>query len=337
MEILGIIYIVLTDLHLYTKLNARYDYFSEMEAILDQIVHLVNGVREPEYKIVVIFAGDVVHRSLPYTKDYMKVHNQIARFLKHFDESYINFGNHEITYQANNPVLSFISKINHPTFKAIRKSSLGDLDLIKAVDRISHEDFNIDFYHYGSQGIMPDTSKETYAIAHGTILNQDEERFVKEAGGYVHGYDILQVQPNVIFTGHEHTIVSTKMINNGRTEVINMGSLGRTSVTEVRDDFNKRLIPVIKVTDNKFDNRSNLVIELHPRASIVDEEKVLTDKTRYKKTKLNKRALQHNLSVNITIEDLFGEIEDELTSEFGKAGKNFFKMMFEEDINNDAG
>lgn len=315
-------YFIATDLHLYHKMNARYDYFKECESVVEDILKTLEENKSTTGDNILILAGDVVHQKLTYSKDFTRVNDLISRLIEPFDKTYLNIGNHEITYQANNPILKRIKNINHPKIDKIRKSFLGEKEDVCVVDRISYDNVNIDFYPYGAEQIVKEPNKITIAIGHGSYINDNLSNYLREEGFHVPKRTALIENPDFLFTGHEHTVIANH--KNGNTNIYNLGSLMRTNVREVRDNDRKRIIPVIEIENDNLVDIKYPSIYLPLRSSVINEEKVIKDREKYKKQKERKIKINRHLNLSNNLDDSLIKVRDFLYDKYGESGSAIY-------------
>lgn len=300
------------DLHAFHSLANRLDYYSEILSIVERFGLIVNKYRRMGYKCIALYNGDVAHRGS--TSDALNDKAvQIIKYMNsHFDECYVNFGNHEFTYYKNNPILKFIKEIEDvritESFPNIQGTSLTPD--IRVVAELSYEDFEIGFTPYGFLP-MAGTKEIKHMVMHDDLMSANAyNRLAVEVPNYKFTtVSLAQDTFDYVYCGHAH-LVSEKW-QHGKTTIYNMASLGRSSVSEIKDEMRSRTIPIILSENGYFKEVAEETITLHRRADVVDEEKLLKSQEAYqavKRRKLVREALTLHQSMN-PLEALMEDIE----------------------------
>jgi hypothetical protein len=288
----------------------------ECEAVTEYIHSRVAALREEDWdRIFLILMGDVIDRGYRNSDDYLTAQQQLKYLMYVFDGTYVNFGNHEITYARNNPIYSFIRDIQNERSrlrynKVVCKSSIND---ILTPERLTFEDFEIVFQGWDTYQ-EPDPTRRTFLLMHQTFLSRAGLSSVRaELQWEENNFNINLEGVEKVYCGHAHTVI--ERWHQGDTEIVNLGSLLRTDVKEITDLNRMRHIPVIAVVNNKFHKEFFLNFELHKREDIVDEKALEKSQKLYREAafqkKVKTRALAPSLVIDRPMESLKSKIEAE--------------------------
>lgn len=270
------------DLHLFHKLANRVNYIDEMLAVIDNIGAIVEKYKSRGYTCVSLLNGDVAHKGSPTDSKNDPVAQAIKLLLSFFDENYLNIGNHEISYHKNNPIFKFIQNIEdtrviirHPY---IRTSSL--IQDLRVVPKLEYSDFEIVFTPYGEYPVRGEKEK-SFLVMHDDLISSHARNKLKaDLPQYkIKPYAIPENEFDYVFCGHNHLVF--EKWTSGITKIYNMASLGRSNVSEVKDDFRQRTIPVILSDNGIFNSIAEETITLHKRDVIVYESMVEESKDKY--------------------------------------------------------
>lgn len=242
-------YIIIPDLHYwYKNISCRKDFLGEQEEFLSNLMMYINS--DETYNNV-IFSGDIYHRSF---KDL-----DSSRWIKSFfselkyilnsrgGDLYTVIGNHEFSFSKNNPFW------------------LQDGVIFKTPEDIFDNGVHIyleSFHSPKSVRKFRNKVECDICITHNEVIPPEIASFVrKESGRRVftssHAISFKRYYLKNLFVGHMHQIVDTYCIqeDEGDTsrnfEVQYLGSIGRTSVEEIDNDFVDRSLPVICIEGNE--------------------------------------------------------------------------------------
>lgn len=262
-------FLVLPDIHANNYKRNRFDYSAEVYSISDKIHQILEKERTfTQGTVNAISCGDIVDVSKKSREQYTKVYNQIKYLIHPFDSFYLVFGNHEITYSKDNPIYAFMKDIQNLQFTSLYKKVRpeGLWNEVLTPERISMNGTDILLQSWKT---IPELTQ-----SHGIVVMHDDlvsDAALKRNSLFLKGrYDISTTNITHVFCGHVHTVVEEWEY--GGAKVYNLGSLLRTSVSEVEDEYRTRYIPIIRFDEEgRF---SEIVLEqfkLHRRSDVVDE------------------------------------------------------------------
>jgi len=260
---------VITDFHANNYKRNRYDYSAEVYSIANKIHQIAEKERIfTQGKVNAISVGDIGDKSKKSREQYTKVYNQIKYLIKPFDNFYLVFGNHEVTYSKDNPIYAFMKDIQNKQFTSLYKKVRpeGLWNEVLTPERISMNGTDILLQSWKTQPEL--TQPHGIIIMHDDLISDramaQNSMFIKER------YDVSTHGITHIFSGHVHSVVEEWEYQG--TKVYNLGSLLRTSVAEIEDDYRTRYIPILRFDEEgRF---SEVILEqfkLHLRADVVDE------------------------------------------------------------------
>lgn len=262
-------FLVITDFHANNYKRNRYDYSAEVYSIANKIHQIAEKERIfTQGKVNAISVGDIGDKSKKSREQYTKVYNQIKYLIKPFDNFYLVFGNHEVTYSKDNPIYAFMKDIQNKQFTSLYKKVRpeGLWNEVLTPERISMNGTDILLQSWKTQPEL--TQPHGIIIMHDDLISDramaQNSMFIKER------YDVSTHGITHIFSGHVHSVVEEWEYQG--TKVYNLGSLLRTSVAEIEDDYRTRYIPILRFDEEgRF---SEVILEqfkLHLRADVVDE------------------------------------------------------------------
>jgi len=262
-------FLILADFHANNYKRNRYDYSAEVYSVADKIHQIAEKERVfTKGEVNAISAGDIVDKSKKSREQYTKVYNQIKYLIKPFDKFYLVFGNHEMTYSRDNPIYAFMKDIQNKQFISLNKKVRpeGLWNEVLTPERISMNGTDILLQSWKTHPEL--TQSHGIIVMHDDLVSDSaitqNAMFIKER------YDVSTQGITHIFSGHVHTVVEEWYYKGAK--VYNLGSLLRTNVNEVEDDYRTRYIPILRFDgDGHF---SEVVLEqfkLHSRENVVDE------------------------------------------------------------------
>ena len=277
-------YLVLPDLHLwYKNIRARKDYVAEMIGYMGQIYSLIYTNKHINN---VIMAGDVFHQSfnsLDNTSVFKNYFYNLKKLLNsRGGEIYSVIGNHEYTYNANNLFWHLIDNtIKTPVF-------IHDNGVKIVLDSYPSKKSTRYFLPYVDGDIC---------ITHTEVLPPElKQQVQKETGRKIYttdrclSFDRFRVKH--LFIGHMHKVVERYIVNaedlggqNYKMYAQYLGSIGRTAVDEIDNEFLERDLPVITITGNGTFKVDQLSISLKPFDLAVERAEVEQNKVIYEKRK----------------------------------------------------
>lgn len=281
-------YLVTTDLHLnYKNMRSRVDYRGETNVVCQKLVDIANTYRKRGYNVVLLLLGDVFHGSYGDVFNACSDNNFFFMWKQTFGQIYSLVGNHELSYYVKNPFYTLVSSIESANVKKILNrvyKPVGTLDAIRVVDRLEDGDTVFQFNHYGTGIIPPENGVHNIGLFHQNLASSEIIQAAKSNFGFSWFANAIDIDGTGILTGydycflgHAHTLYGTFKTDSG-TILCYLGSLGRTSVTEVLDNFLERNIPVVRVEEGRLSGIDDNKFKLPDRASCIVEEQVLENK-----------------------------------------------------------
>lgn len=242
-------YLIVPDLHIwYKNITCRKDYLGEIEEALNAIYMFIENDSTINN---VILSGDIYHRGfndLDSSRPIKKYWSELKHLLNsRKGELYAVIGNHEFSFSRNNPFW------------------LQDDVLFKTPEDIVDNGIHFYLESYHSKKSIREFRNNVIAdicVTHNEVLPPEMADYVrKESGRRIYtskkcaGFSRYDVK--ALFVGHMHQIVDTFMVNDeGKNfEVQYLGSIGRTSVEEVSNDFRYRSLPIVEVGIDKDGNK----------------------------------------------------------------------------------
>ena len=234
-------YLIVPDLHYwYKNISCRKDYLGELDEVLNNIFMAINS--DPSINNVIL-AGDIYHRGfndLDSSRPVKKYWSELKHLLNSRDgELYAVIGNHEFSFSKNNPFW------------------LQDDVIFKTPEDIYDNGFHFYLESYHSKKSVRKFREKVEAnvcITHNEVLPPEMAEFVrKESGRRIFTTNkctsFSRYNVDALFVGHMHQVVDTFMVNDdGKNfEVQYLGSIGRTSVEEISNDFRLRNLPIVEV------------------------------------------------------------------------------------------
>lgn len=287
-------YMIIPDLHYwYKNISCRKDYLGEIDEALNNIFMIIAS---DETINNVILAGDIYHRGFN-DLDSSRAIKRYWSELKHMlnsrgGELYAVIGNHEFSFSKNNPFW------------------LQDDVIFKTPEDIF--DNGVHFYlesYHSKKSIREfrDKVDANICITHNEVLPPEMAEFVRrESGRRVFTSNkctsFSRYNVDALFVGHMHQVVDTFMVNDeGRNfEVQYLGSIGRTSVEEISNDFRQRNLPVVEVGIDKDGNEgkglftvTQMLLELREyHETVISEQVEKSRKVREKQKEMRELKLQ---------------------------------------------
>ena len=271
-------FIIITDAHLWTRdRKSSIDYRRECFHFFYQIEDIIDEELEKGRNVYLIFLGDVFHRSYKYLDEAMQDVDYFHYLNTKVHGIFSVVGNHEMTYSKNNPFWFLKNKIESKYLRVYTKlEPKGINNIIMTPDYIVCGNLCFQLNHY-SLSVRPCTSDNEYVLSHNTITTSSIMNNHPEVwnAGYIDFEEERTFEGfKRVYLGHQHELYGTyvyKNVKGGETIVRNLGSLGRPSSKEIRNDFLKRAIPVIHTMNGNVDSVTEVEIELLAREECVNE------------------------------------------------------------------
>ena len=260
--------------------------------------------------------GDAIDHSENTPMGYEMVRSAYEYLISKYKNVYFEFGNHEQSSAKNNPIYSFMAEIAHQGIvqNYPRCIPLSFVDKIQTPEILEFTDFRMVFRAHGTFTNAPDRNKINILFLHDDYLSV---RGIEQTFEEGHGISNTHIPPDLydyIFVGHNHTVLEKWM--DGRTEVWNLASLGRSSTkdAELNDNFRVRWIPYILMDENqRFKGIVKDDLVLQARAEIVNEVEIKKNKQSRRDYQFKKRTREildnPNFSVTPPMDNLKAMVE----------------------------
>ena len=289
------VYLVITDLHWYYKnLRSHFDYVAENMYVLKKIEEIALRYKQNGYSVKFLTLGDLFHQGYSDTFSAVRDNNVFIKLHDEFGEIYSVVGNHELSYYRNNPFYTLVKDIKSKKLQGIINKvwqPVGVKSVIDVVDRL--DDGNVHFYfnHNSTPITTPDTDGVNIGLFHTDLISdQIKKRAEAVLGSEIFG-NTLDVEGSGVFSGykycflgHMHQVYGTFLTDSG-TYLCYLGSLGRTNVKEVNDNFLERDIPAILVSDGELEKVESNKFDLMSRADCINESLVEIYEEQYEQIK----------------------------------------------------
>lgn len=286
------VYLIVSDCHFWYKtigsqLNSveeGYELFAKIEEIVDNDPTINN----------VIFGGDLYHmgfpdldRSKPWRERFERLKDKLKARLGNI---YAVIGNHEFTYAKNNLFWHLEDSVIKTPQTIIDNEVVIELDSFPSPksNREFKKEIRADICITHNE-VVPKQIQEYLRIEKGqkfyvTDMNMDYERFKVDR----------------LYVAHCHTIVDDFVAidreTNRKMYVKNIGSLGRTNINEIDNNFLDRELIKIKIRDEvgedgyKYEEEV-IPIKLKRYEEVVDIPKALASKQKRKESKEIKESI----------------------------------------------
>lgn len=313
------VYLVVSDLHFsgQSKHN-RYNYDKELFVVMHKIVDLITEYRSNQYKVYIIFLGDVFDRSYKSPEKYGIDSSFFFKLRQESDGLFAVCGNHEFTYYDRNPFWTLVSEIKSSRVNSlvkVNRQPLGFENIFEIRDSLEFEDCVFHFNHFGCIDSIPVIGKKNIAFYHKPIYNKViiddatmkglQVEFAEHSNSYP--VEVLK-KYDYCFLGHMHLLYGQWKA--GDCIVTYLASLGRPSKAEVLDSFLERNIPTILLDDNKFvEVRQNKFLLPSRDISVIKEVDV-EESVKYEIQKVQKDAKNYISATDDPIRNIKNKIAD---------------------------
>lgn len=264
---------------------------------------------------IIIFPGDIFHRGFADIDGLVSAFNLFKELNEITNGNvYSCVGNHELSYTDKNPFWILADDIsdrylNYHGLRAFGAMQPG----IKVIDELSIGPLLFVFGHFNRTDYELNTkNKDIVLITHNAILEPEIDQYMKDKYGgsiatdYMHTVSLKQgsllpanSRLKYVFVGHMHTYIGkfnvSETINNYDMEFTlhYLGSLGRTSITEINDNALIRVVPHFLIDDDKYSYQP-FEVALKPRADIVIEQVVVENAQKYDNVKVMRNLVQNS-------------------------------------------
>lgn len=246
-------YILITDLHIAHDKENRIDYFGECLHALESVINISSKYKSYGWRTIGIMLGDVFDGSVTTPGDAMALLELFKYFVGSFDEMYSVVGNHEITYCRDNPYWFCISGVEDGRLSNLKRGiqPKGMQNYFRVVDKLKDGDVVFYFNHYGVEPVCADVGEVRIGLFHQNVGSPEVCRMWGEytdveSASFVQTYDYL-------FFGHLHNGKGKFYLTPEHNRCAEwLGTLGRTSVSEVNDGDLEVNVPAVCVDDGRF-------------------------------------------------------------------------------------
>lgn len=293
---------IIPEPHLWDKsFKNRIDYPEEIFDYLSTITETISSLNGDK---IIIFPGDVFHRPFTVVERMTQILNLFCDLNELTDGNvYSVVGNHELSYPKCNPFWMlcedntdrFIQFRNLPAYGSFAQG-------IKVVDSLAVGNLLFIFGHYGRTDFDLNllSNQDCVLISHNSIIEKSineiiSERYKRNTNlSYANDvYHLLSSQAipitsqlKYVFVGHLHTAYSDFLVDE-KVESVQlkfylryMGSLGRTSVEQVRDDDLIRTIPQFIIENDSY-TYVPFEVSLKPYDLVMKQQVVDDNKNKY--------------------------------------------------------
>lgn len=274
-------YLIVSDLHKsYKNLANRIDYRSEIAVVEDFLLSTAAKYKQSGYELTLLLLGDVFHNSYSDVFNAVLDNNFFVVWEKFIGKIYAVLGNHELTYYSSNPFYTLVDKIESKKLQRIMNcvyQPIGLLPILNVVDELRDGEVVFHFNHYSTCVGNPEDGKVNIGLFHQEIVNRQivlQMEEILHAQVFARTLDFSQLDVlngyRYCFFGHMHKVYGMYQADNGCV-LDYLGSLGRTNVSEVDDNFLERDVPAVIVEDGIFCRVESNKFLLPERAKCVNE------------------------------------------------------------------
>lgn len=291
---------IIPEPHLWDKtFKNRRDYPGEISGYLSSIIETIAAFNGEK---IIIFPGDIFHRGYGDINGLVAAFNLFKELNAITDGNvYSCVGNHELSYTDNNPFWILAEDQTErydylhglKAFGAMRPG-------VKVVDSLDVGPLNFIFGHFNREDFNISSEKDIVLITHNAIAEPEIIDYMTKKYAddtrveYMHPVGVrdgkfipLLGNLKYVFVGHMHTYFGKFNVEETVDDVPMkyvlqyMGSIGRTSVSDINDKNLSRVIPHFVIDDNAY-TYEPIAFQLKPRAEIIIERVVQENAEKYK-------------------------------------------------------
>lgn len=309
-------YLLVSDLH-YSDVQKtnRINYQDEVNYVLQYIFKCVKKYKDIGYDVNVIFLGDIFDTSFKSITKAIRANNIIST-LAQACKVYSVLGNHEITYSKNNPFYSLVRNVDSGYIKSYSKKELeftGVRNSINIPDKLVDGEVVFYFNHYGMDVMEPKIGVTRIGLFHHDIVHSSIRKYASSMlGEEMYGVTIDDTRCDALgmythcYFGHIHKIYGKFEIEDSKTLLHYLASLGRPNVSEVRDDFLERCIPAVLVHNGELHKIEDNYITLMKYSECVNELAEIKRREKYSIVKDRKDMRGYDALSDIPVNNLIG-------------------------------
>lgn len=298
-------YLIIPDLHYASAKEHRLNYFGEVISIVQQLLSLCEEYRAQDYKVILLFLGDIVDGSISQAEDAMRCQDLFAYIKTQVDGIYTVLGNHEENNVSDNPFWFLVSELGDASLNTLRRAiqPKGVSDIIRVPDIILDGDITFYFNHYGVPAKTPSGDGIAIGLFHQNVGSND---ICKMWGTFDDVEQAAYVQPyNYCFFGHMHLALGKYWLNETHTcQGEWLGTCIGTNVNEVIALPRELAIPVVVVQEGKFQG-------IQRKTLLRSDPDMVIDKTKLEITQASKELLkqrQESLPIAQDIDTLYNSV-----------------------------
>lgn len=310
-------YLIVSDLHrFYKNLRSRVDYQAEIDYVWNYLLSLIDKY-SVDREVSVIFLGDLFHRGYPDSFSAVNDNNLFRELRSKCSGIYSVLGNHETSYYKDNPFYTLVNSIDSEKVSRIRNKvcePVGVSNVINVIDELTDGEVTFYFNHYGTPVSTPRSDGVSIGLFHQDIVSQTVVTQAEKIFGTSVYAKVSDVEGNGIlngykysFFGHMHQMFGMYALDNGNI-LYYLGSLGRTNIAEVNDEYLVRDIPVVLVDDGVLTGIQKNIFNLPNREQCVNEEAVLNNKEDYENRKQVLEARSYSFNGDNPMEELLARL-----------------------------
>lgn len=304
---------IIPEPHIWDKsFKNRKKYPREITAYLTEIKEKILNV---EGEKIIIFPGDIFHRGFADIDGLVSAFNLFKELNEITNGNvYSCVGNHELSYTDKNPFWILADDISNRYLNYHGLRAFGAMQPgIKVVDELSIGPLLFVFGHFNRTDYELNTSdKDIVLITHNAINEPEIDAYMKTKYGdttvtdYMHTSglkqgDFIPASDRIkyVFVGHMHTFIGKFSVNevikglNMEFTLQYLGSLGRTSITEINDNALVRIVPHFVIENDSYTYQP-FEITLKPRADVVIEQIVTENAKKYGNVKIMRSLVQNS-------------------------------------------
>ena len=301
---------IIPEPHMWDKsFKNRKNYAEEIQGYMHTLVDMIEKY---DGEKIIIFPGDIFHRSYAGIDGIVSAFNLFKELnILTNGNVYSCVGNHELSYSANNPFW-ILAEDNTARFVGLHGiKAFGTMRPgIKIVDELDVGPIQFMFGHYDRKDLVVTSDKDIVYISHNSLIEPEIDEYIRNKFNkptqteYMHTVGLrsgegIPISPALkyVFVGHMHTFygkfdVEETICNvDMRFTLQYMGSLGRTSVSEIDDNNLDRTIPHFCIEGSTY-TYEPINFRLATRADTVLEEVVKENAVKYQNVKTMRQLVE---------------------------------------------
>lgn len=306
---------IIPEPHIWDKtFKNRVDYPQEVYGYLNEIISHIKSYASEE--IIILFPGDVFHRSFTSLSGLVKVFNLFTE-LDNLSNSHVYscVGNHELSYPFFNPFWMLAKDSTSRYTNMQHLDGYGSIRHgINIVDDLTVGKLKFIMGHYERTNLVDASDKDLVLISHNSIIEPEVNNYLQQTLGRSVNSEYMNTIPlrssnaiplvgnlKYVFVGHMHTFYSNFTVDEDiqgvhmNFQLQYLGSLGRTAINEVNDTDLERIVPHFVVDTQGNYTYEPFKLKLKPRSEVVIEEIVVANQKAYSREKAVKQLKESNV------------------------------------------